>query len=171
MLSCRAVQANLTAWLDGELSSRWGNRMQTHLANCAPCAAEAESLQAAIEAHRHLLSRVMVPEGVALDRLGAQLQRRIAADGDRREWGWDWLFGRLALAGGAVAAAVVLLVWMAGGPRAVLIPLGVESPPPAVTREPELFKDYLLIQHLDALENFDSVESVPLEEEQTTQSG
>ena len=76
----------------------------------------------------------------------------------------------MVLASSAVAAAAVILALVfAGGPAAVLVPLGVESPPVAVKANPELFKDYPLIQHLDALENFDTVQSVPLDDDQTGQ--
>ena len=51
------------------------------------------------------------------------------------------------------------------------MPLGLESPPPAVVQHTELFKDYPLIERLDVLEHFDTVESVPLDDESAAQRG
>src|SRR5262249_41516280 len=83
----------------------------------------------------------------------------------------EWFSHPLAQAAGAVAVAVGLTLVVAGGPKAVLIPLGVAPPPPAVRSHPDLFKDYSLIQHLDALENFDTVESEPLDDDQASFNG
>jgi hypothetical protein len=53
----------------------------------------------------------------------------------------------------------------------VFISVGIESPPTAVVREPDLYTDYPLIQQLDALEHFDTVQSVPLDDEPASQNG
>jgi hypothetical protein len=67
-----------------------------------------------------------------------------------------------------IAVAAVLL---AVGPQMVLMPLGLESPPPAVAQHTGLFKDYPLIERLDVLEHFDTVESVPLDDEGASRHG
>jgi anti-sigma factor RsiW len=171
MPRCQNVQRYLTAWVDGELSDRWKARVESHLEKCPRCLTEADSIRAAVQQQRALLLRAAVVEGVDTDRLRVQLRRQIATEAEQPAIGWGWLLRPLGFAGGAAAVAMLLVFALAGGPGAVLIPLGVESPPRAVTREPELFRDYLLIQHLDALENFDTVESVPLDDELGTGNG
>src|SRR5262249_9845294 len=82
-----------------------------------------------------------------------------------------WVWRPIAVASAAAAMAMVALMVMAGGPTAVLIPIGAQSPPAGVRNQPGLFKDYTLIQQLDALENFDTVESEPLDDDQASRNG
>jgi anti-sigma factor RsiW len=174
MPRCRTVRENLTAWIDGELSRRWTDKVSRHLDACAACAAEAQSLREAVGMQRHALAQVIVPHDFDPARVRAELRRALLAQPAERALSSGWLpwsgvFRPVALAGALVTVAVTLVFLFAGGPRAILIPLGVESPPAVVNREPGLFKDYQLIEHLDALENFDTVESVPLDDDQTSQ--
>ncbi len=171
MANCRAVRRELTAWCDGELSRRRAERITHHLAACAACAAEAESLRAAIGWQRQALPQIMAAGELDVVPLHAQLRRALAADREPRSQPWAWLFRPVAIAGAFAIVAIVVSLSLLGGPRAVLIPLGVESPPVAVTNEPELFENYQLIQQLDAMENFDTVESVPLDDDQALQEG
>lgn len=171
MASCWVVEKSLTAWIDGALPRRKAARIERHLAACTRCSAEAEGLRAAIRWQRQILPRVATLAAFDPGPLRVKLQRALAAEPDRRASAWNWLFHPLAIAGAVVTAGVVLFFSVMGGPKAVLIPLGVESPPVAVTREPDLFENYQLIQHLDALENFDNVESVPLDDNQTVHEG
>jgi hypothetical protein len=101
-----------------------------------------------------------------------KLRSALAAEPNPAVRAWMPLFRPIAVAGAAaMVGAILLLLSVVGGPTAVLVPLGVESPPVAVTREPELFENYRLIQQLDVLENFDTVESEPLDDDQTYQQG
>ncbi|HXQ21753.1 MAG TPA: zf-HC2 domain-containing protein [Candidatus Acidoferrales bacterium] len=180
MLRCSGVREDLTAWIDGALPSRRHERVRQHVAACRACAAEAERVRAAIEWQRRLLARALAVPDVEVQPLQARLQQAVALEhrterGDRSVSVWTrmWqpgMFRPLAVTG-AVVSAVLAFVAFAGGPSALLIPLGIESPPAAVASQPELFKDYSLIQHLDALEHFDTVESMPLDDDQTTQNG
>jgi anti-sigma factor RsiW len=180
MARCKTVQENLTAWIDRALPHRWDDRIRRHVAACARCAAEAESLRSAIESQRHALSALLASPDFDTRRSQVRLAQALATERAAHSWTWhspEWieptwqrLMRPLAVAGATLAVAGVLLA-VAGGPAAVLIPLGVESPPPAVAREPDLYKDYPLIQHLDALEHFDTVESTPLDDDQGTQNG
>ena len=171
MASCRVVRKNLTAWIDQELSPRWKQRIDRHLAACADCTAEAQRLRVTIDQHRIVLPRALAADDVALDSLRMRLQRALAAEDQQPAPVWRWPLRPLAIASAAALAVAMVLLLFAGGPKAVLIPLGVQPPPPAVRHAPELFKDYQLIKDLDALENFDTVESVPLDDEQSPQRG
>ena len=171
MANCRAVKVELTAWCDGELSRRRAERIERHLTECAACLAQAESLSAAVRWQRRALPRVTAVTDHDIGALQARLRRALAAEPEPRASFWPWLFRPVAIAAAAAMIGVVVLFSMMGGPNAVLIPLGVESPPVAVSSEPDLFENYQLIQHLDALENFDTVESVPLDDDQTLHEG
>ena len=168
MAGCWMVQGDLTAWIDGELSARRAERVGRHLASCGACASEAESLRDAIAHQRSLLERLAaVDVSPALSR---RVLREIAEESEEPR-SWLWLFRPVAVAAATAAVAMLGLFTVVGGPRAVLIPLGVEPPPPAVTRTTDLYKDYPIIEKLDALENFDTVESIPLDEDQEPQRG
>ena len=172
-MRCVAVRKNLVAWIDRELPARWNDRIERHLAACAPCSAEGADLRAAIEWQRHALVRVAAVVELDAARLHRQVQGAIGAlreDGSPR---WNWFLRPVAVTSGVVAVLTALVLFAAGGPRAVLIPLGLQSPPAQITRQPELFTEYPLIQHLDALENFDIVDSIPvdLDDGQARQNG
>jgi anti-sigma factor RsiW len=170
---CRAVKREFTAWCDGELSRREAERVERHLAACAACAAEAESLRAAIRWQRQALRHVTAVADQECAPLQGSLRRALAAEIEPRvqEQFWSWIFRPLTIATAAATIAIIVLFSVLGGPDAVLIPLGVEAPPVAISSEPELFENYQLIQHLDAMENFDTVESVPLDEDQGLRKG
>ena len=171
MASCRRVQEDLTAWLDGELSLSRAADVSQHVGACAACRADAESLRASIAVQRTALRRLAAVGDVDTAALRAQLRRALAAESATRQPMWRWVLRPAVLAPALAVLAVLLLFTAAGGPTDVLAPLGVAPPPPAVTRAPELFKDYTLIQHLDALQHFDTVESEPLDDEQGAQTG
>jgi len=185
MSKCARIRSELTAWVDGELTARRDERVQRHLARCVACAAEAESVRATIQGQRRALSRLTAVPDLDTGPMWAAVQRGLAAadqpgaQATRPAWvrwrgelrGWQWLWRPVAVVGAATAVAVVVTVTMFGGPQKVLVPLGVEAPPPAVSRAPELFKDYPLIQHLDALENFDTVNAEPLDDGQASDHG
>ena len=175
MRGCHDISQDLTAWIEGELAQRRCEHIREHLTACAPCSAEAASLRVAIAWQQRALRKVTSLDGVATVALRAQLQRALAEAEKRTplwQWrpGWSSIWGRLALAGAALSFAVVVLL-LAGGPGMVLMPLGLESPPAAVVQHTELFKDYPLIERLDVLEHFDTVESMPLDDESAAQRG
>jgi anti-sigma factor RsiW len=171
MMNCRAVKGDLTAWCDGELSRRRTERIEQHLAGCGACAAEAQSVSAAVRWQRQALPRVTAVANCEFSALQARLRRALTDEPGPRVPFWSWFVRPVAIAAATVMIAVVMLFSIMGGPQAVLIPLGVESPPVAVSSQPELFEDYQLIQRLDALENFDTVESVPLDDDRALHAG
>lgn len=165
MASCRAVQENLTAWVDGELSPRWTERVRAHVASCSRCAAEADGLRATIALQKSILRQVSAVADVDTAALHARLRRAVAAAAEPRQSMWRWILRPVLLVPTCALLAVLVLFTAAGGPTDVLVPLGVAPPPPAVKRAPELFKDYTIIQHLDELQHFDTVESEPLDDD------
>jgi anti-sigma factor RsiW len=176
MPGCHEFSEDLTAWVDQQLPERRHEQVRQHLAGCAHCRAAADDLGAVIAWQRDALHAAATLDGVDTSALWGRLRRDLAAevDTDKREWSlrlvWASMWGRLALAGAAMSVAAVVL-GLAGGPAMVLIPLGLESPPPAVAQRTELFKDYPLIERLDVLEHLDTVESEPLDDESAPQRG
>jgi len=175
MPGCHTVSQDLTAWIEGELPERRCDQIRAHLTACARCNAEAGSLRMAIAWQQRALRAVTSLDGIATAALRAQLQYALAEAEERTplwRWrpAWSSIWGRLALAGAAFSFAVVVLL-LAGGPSMVLMPLGLESPPVAVVQHTELFKDYPLIERLDVLEHFDTVESMPLDDDSAAQRG
>lgn len=168
MTTCDGVRKNLTALADGDLPPRRSASVRRHLVGCPECAAEAQAIQSAVVGQQQLLRAALSADDV--DRTALWQQLRQALDEPpplAKRFQRPWL-----LSGGALAAAAALIaVVTASGPRPLLVSAGVESPPVAVSTKPELFKDYGLIQELDALEYFDTVESVPLDDEPTSQNG
>jgi anti-sigma factor RsiW len=168
MISCQSIQEDLTAWIDGELSAGRADVVRQHVTECTTCRDEAESLRVAIKWHRQALVHAIALDDFDPTPLRWRLDRAVRREEER---GWRWVWRPVAFAGAALAAAAGILIAIAGGPGAVLIPIGLESPPVAVRQEPDLFENYPLIQRLDLLEHFDTVESVPIEDEQGTENG
>ncbi len=177
MPRCRKIKENLTAWIDGELALGANERVEQHLARCASCSDEARILRRSVESQRRLLPQVAGARPTDADRLLAAVRRRIAAaepveeEGWWRRWSWTWGLRPLPMAVAAAVLLVVVFVEVAGGPDDVLVPVGVKAPPAAVSRKPAMFRDYAIIEKLEALENFDTVEVEPLDDDQASERG
>ena len=95
-MECQGVQAQLSAWLDGELSEATGATLTAHLASCAACREEWRKLTALDDALGNLAAPV--PMGLA-EKVAARLQR------PRRRSGWQ---------AAALAACLVLGIALGG---------------------------------------------------------
>lgn len=169
MSHCDSTRENLTAWIDGELPAPDAQRLTAHLDTCPSCTAEAADLRQAIGWQVDTLPKGLLETPVDVGALRLGLHRRLAAVREREEstpaWNWSWLFRPFAMATAAVAVAVLAVVWRAGEPETLLVSLGVEPPPSEVVNNTERFRYLDVIQNLEALEHFDAVEAVSLEEE------
>jgi anti-sigma factor RsiW len=161
MSSCDSVRKQLTAWVDGELGRRQRERIRRHLQSCPDCRAEADSIRIAVQRQQHGLRRVSGASGTDVAAMYRSLQRRLA-DTPHYRAGWSARVTATRLVSALTAAAAAMTItWMAGGMDAILIPLGLETPPPALTGRADLFKDYPVIQYLDVLETLEETESAP----------
>ena len=157
-MTCAETRDELTALADGQLPSREAAVIRAHVGNCRDCTAELSGIEAAIGLSRTLLAEELPVLRPGFDtRLRARLEE--AAAPRRRSWWRPFLVGSMATAG------VLLMARSVGGPTAVLVPLGIQAPPKKVAEKPVLFKDYEIIEHLDELENFETVIQTPLEQE------
>ncbi|MCL4811352.1 MAG: zf-HC2 domain-containing protein [Vicinamibacteraceae bacterium] len=90
-LSCRGVRARLSAYVDGELSSRHHHAVRQHLAACAGCAAEAEAQGRVRALLRDTLGEGALPHP-DIDVMRASVVSRYAAERDQ------WIRTRLKVA-------------------------------------------------------------------------
>ncbi len=137
-MSC-TVEADLTAYLDGELSAAEAGRVQAHLAGCAAC----RSTEA-------LLRRTLTElHALPAFEPSVALRRRVLAEVEALPRPWpermrSWLRpGVLAPAGVALAAAAVV---------AVALHPGARGPSPA-----EPAAELALAEHYDLLRDYELV--------------
>jgi len=161
-ITCQDARADLVAWVDGELRPRRAQRVGDHLGNCDSCSREAQALRSSIHFQRSFL-RAGSDSAAAVDidalwrRLQPVLRAAVPETPPRRAVvSWMW---RPALGFGVAFLALWVGVSALGGSDTVLISLGLESPPPALRQEPDLFREYAIIRQLDILEHLDNVES------------
>jgi predicted anti-sigma-YlaC factor YlaD len=95
-MECKAVQAQLSAWLDDELSEAAGAMLSAHLEGCEACRSEWRELRALDAALGNLAAPV--PTGLA-ERVATQIRR------PRRRHGWQ---------SAALAACLVLGIALGG---------------------------------------------------------
>jgi len=95
-MECQAVQTQLSAWLDDELSEATGAMLAAHLTRCAACREEWRNLKALDDALGNLAAPV--PMGLA-EKVAAKVRR------PRRRSGWQ---------AAALAACLVLGIALGG---------------------------------------------------------
>jgi anti-sigma factor RsiW len=165
--ACPRCRDDLTAFVDAQLDPLTHLRLRAHLLFRPGCAAAAASLRRVVDLQRDHLSE---PVAIDVEALLASARDAIRALGVPRAGtahqppasGFRW---NRSLVAGMAAAAVILVtaVGIAGRPRTVLVPLGLEEPPAALAKKPDLFRDYEMFRELEALEHFDAVNRVRLE--------
>lgn len=165
--ACARCREHLTAFVDAQLGLLARLRLRVHLLLNPPCAAAVAALRRVVDRQRAELSE---PVAVDVEALLESARGAIGALGTPRApeprqvpmSGFRW--NRSLVAGLAAAAVfVVAAVGIAARPRTVLVPLGLEEPPAALAKKPDLFRDYEMFRELDALEHFDAVNRVRLE--------
>lgn len=118
------VRHRLSAYLEGELGVREESALESHLVECASCAAELRALRRAIE----LLHGLPAPEPTR-DLGAAVIARLRAGEGKPRRLGLSWFPAGGASAGWlapfALAMGVGAILWLGQpGSQPELIPLG-----------------------------------------------
>jgi anti-sigma factor RsiW len=169
MTRCDSISDSLTAWIDGELSSPEEREVALHVADCSSCAQQADRLREAIDWQTQSLPGRLLEDPVDVGVLRMGMQRRLSAlreqDEPTSSRTWAWLIRPLAMASAGLALASILMFWRAAEPESLLVSLGVEEPPADLATRPEMFKYLEVIENLEALEHFEAVQAVRLEDE------
>lgn len=158
MVRCWWVRRDLTALIDGELKEYRAAAVREHLARCAGCAREHAELDATVAKLRQRLPALFAGLEVAAEPLLRRVRRQVSEAGTSRPASWF----KQPAAVAAVVAATLLLFAVAGVLEPVLIAVGVQDPPEVLVEQPEMFRDYAMFEHLDAIENFDAVLNLPI---------
>jgi len=156
---CGWIHDELTAYADGELHGWRALWVRRHLSRCATCANEAAAIAASVAAQRRVLQS-LISADVASDRIFDSVRRdiRVARHVESEERQWAWIPARrLVLA--AAAACVIVGVLYTRSLDPLLMVVGLETPPKIVVEKPDLFIDYPLFEHLDAIESLDNPDS------------
>ena len=132
----------LLAFLDGALAAPEGDEVSRHLAACSECGRELSLLRQVRVLMPPLRATDPRPGFVARVAHNAAAARQSPA-GDL----WRWVLGGLAAAGVAAVALAVLVGKGAGEPSLDL----------RVAQRLELYEDMAVMQHQQALEDFDVV--------------
>ena len=124
MLTCFRTRRRLSAYLDGALDVAAAASAERHLAECAACGREAETLQRM----KALLQRALRPAAVSGEPdwtdfwpgvlRGIETARRVPAAVPRRAWSARWALGGALLA--ALLVAATLWRWQDASPPVVL---------------------------------------------------
>src|SRR5262245_45121620 len=151
---CWWFQRDLTALADGELSPRRAEAVRAHVAGCGECQPLLDQITHSIGVQRKLMPRLLSVTDLAVDPMLREVRLRLDDDSaPARRWIWQ-----PALITG-VAAVGLVLVSVLGLFTPLLVAVGLEEPPEQVAQQPELFRDYPLFEHLEALENFDALQA------------
>jgi len=169
MNRCDSTRDSLTAWIDGELSPSDEREVEAHVGTCTSCATEAESLRHEIDWQKRILPNALLDAPVDVVALKMGLQRQLNTIRRQEErpvsYSWGWLIRPLAMATAGLALTLLVVVWRAGEPESLLVSIGVEDPPAEVATRPDMFKYLDVIENLEALEHFEAVQAVRLEDE------
>jgi Putative zinc-finger/FecR protein len=109
-MNCEQVRAQMSAWIDGELPPAEASELETHVATCANCRGEAESLRAL---HADLVRAFASPRAAAA-RAAERAIAGLPAVGEvaRTEPRWSHVISLgLALAIGFLLAVLVFRPW------------------------------------------------------------
>jgi anti-sigma factor RsiW len=138
-MKCEDVSHELILYLDGKSRLADHQEIERHLATCADCRARAE------EFRRMWTTLDELPAVEPSFGFDARVRRRIAAEPQRRWFGWSVLRPRLAF---SAALLIALCVWL------IRMPANRMGTGDAAALQQE---DFSAIQNLGVLENYDVV--------------
>lgn len=154
MFGPKHPEAELIAYLQGELAPRDQQRVLDHLATCAACTKAALDFQTILRDLRH---SVPGPPEIHWGAYRAELREKLRA---RRApaSGWQWLRRPVPLALSAAAAGLLLFFVFQSGtyPPAVTGDLALLEQVPVVSRL-DLLRQYSMLERLDLWEDLDVV--------------
>lgn len=159
-MRCWFFRRDLTALVDGELSAPRAAAVRAHVSQCTDCAALHQAIEANVARQRDLVPLAFGPADVATGVLLRNVHERFdeapASEPTVRRW-----FMQPAMMSGIAVVSAVIATYL-GILDPVFISVGFEDPPEVVAEQPELFRDYVFFERLEALEHFDDVNSIQL---------
>lgn len=162
-MRCWFFRRDLTALVDGELSPARTTAVRTHLSHCPACAELHQAIAASVAQQRELVPMAFGPADVASGVLLRDVHSRFDHEPPVRRW-----VLQPAMMGGLAVVSAIIATYL-GVLDPVFISVGFENPPEVVAEQPELFRDYVFFERLDALEHFDDVNSIQLRKASTDQ--
>jgi hypothetical protein len=118
--------------------------------SCQACAALFADLEGAVRRQRELLPLLNDAVQTSPDEMLRRVRTGMREQSeDRRHW---WLTPQIVAAVAASAVAVFGLLRLS---EPLLVAIGVEDPPEIVIEKPDLFRDYTMFEHLDAIEHLE----------------
>lgn len=146
-------EADLIAYLRGELAERDAGRVADHLAACPECTRAVEDFRGILHG---LASSIPEPPQIQWGAYRAELREKLEAR--RRSWGWQWLRRPVPVALSAAAAGVLLIL---GVQSWISRPLGngdlASLEETVVASRLDLLRQYAVIERLDLWEDLDVV--------------
>ncbi|HEV2488429.1 MAG TPA: zf-HC2 domain-containing protein [Candidatus Acidoferrales bacterium] len=148
-MSCEKISNALIAYLDGRASGQERGDVEAHLKLCADCRERAEEFRRLW----HVMEEVPTVEpSFGFD---ARLRQRLAAEPQRKAWGWFVPAPRLSF---AVALLAILSVWVAARQPVVEPAVGSEA-------QFRMIKDLGVLENYDVLKNFEPLSDLPAAQE------
>jgi len=155
-MSCEKISNGLIAYLDGRANREERRDVEGHLESCAVCRERVEDFRR--------LWRVMdeVPAIEPSLDFDARLRQRLAAEPQRKTWGWFIPAPRLSF---AVALLALLTVWIAARPQSNYTGASAGS-----EEQFRMINDLGVLENYEVLKNFDPLSDLPAAQEIHDQS-
>ncbi len=154
MWTRRHPEAQLIAYLKGELTERDHRRVADHLSTCADCTRAAEDFRKILQ---DLATSVPNPPAMQWGAYRSQLREKLEA-GQARKWGWEWLWRLLPVAlSAALAGALLIFAFQSGNYRPPVTPDLAFLEETAVASRLDLLRQYSVLERLDLLEDLDVI--------------
>lgn len=148
-MSCEKISGGLIAYLDGRASAEERHDVEAHLKSCTACRERAEEFRRLWQA---MDESPAIEPSLGFD---ARLRQRLAAEPQRKAWGWLIPAPRLSF---AVALLAILTVWVAARQP-------VAEPAGGSEAQFRMIKDLGVLENYDVLKNFEPLSDLPAAQE------
>lgn len=151
----RHPEAQLIAYLKGELAEADRRRVADHLVGCPECARALEEFKKILQ---DLAASVPRPPEIHWGAYRAELRAKLEAR-RRPVRGWEWLRRPLPVALGAAVAGVLLIFVLQSGTDRPAVPGDLAFlEETAVASRLDLLRQYSVLERLDLLEDLDVIQ-------------
>ncbi|HSE02506.1 MAG TPA: zf-HC2 domain-containing protein [Methylomirabilota bacterium] len=148
------VEELLVDHLRGELEAAERDRVEAHLAVCAPCRAARERFARLMA---ELTRTAPAPPPIHWGAYRAELRERLERRGGHGEPGWAWLARPAPALVAAALVAVLVVAGLPGGPRGPGAPDPLALDSTILASRLDMFARLDVVQQLDLLEDFNVI--------------